>query len=169
MSARAVCALTDSIRPLPRNGETITQSWNHASGIITLGVADLERSYRFYHEGLGFPTTSKPEYVVFFQTRGDLPCALPVRPPSRGRGSRLPSRQKPLSGNNSRLQCAHQGGDGRGCWPWPRRRELRSRSHLATPWAPSCAYFSDPDGYLWEVYWSENLKFNEGPGSLIID
>ena len=25
--------------------------------VITLGVADLERSYRFYKDGLGLPTT----------------------------------------------------------------------------------------------------------------
>src|SRR5688572_29288557 len=29
--------------------------------IVTLGVRDLGRSYEFYHRGLGFPTTRKPE------------------------------------------------------------------------------------------------------------
>jgi len=29
--------------------------------LITLGVTDLARSYRFYKEGLGLPTTRKPE------------------------------------------------------------------------------------------------------------
>ena len=29
--------------------------------IITLGVTDLEKSYRFYHEGLGFPTSGTPD------------------------------------------------------------------------------------------------------------
>lgn len=39
--------------------------------IITLGVKDLEHSYRFYQEGLGLPTTGKPEDgIVFFQTSG---------------------------------------------------------------------------------------------------
>jgi catechol 2,3-dioxygenase-like lactoylglutathione lyase family enzyme len=39
--------------------------------IITLGVADLQRSLRFYGEGLGFPTTRKAEQgIIFFQTSG---------------------------------------------------------------------------------------------------
>jgi catechol 2,3-dioxygenase-like lactoylglutathione lyase family enzyme len=39
--------------------------------LITLGVADLARSYRFYKDGLGLPTTRRPEDgIVFFQTRG---------------------------------------------------------------------------------------------------
>lgn len=39
--------------------------------IVTLGVEDLERSYRFYHDGLGFPTSGQPEKgIIFFQTGG---------------------------------------------------------------------------------------------------
>jgi catechol 2,3-dioxygenase-like lactoylglutathione lyase family enzyme len=29
--------------------------------LITLGVTDLERSYRFYKDGLGLPTTRTPD------------------------------------------------------------------------------------------------------------
>src|SRR5271170_4981931 len=46
--------------------------------IITLGVLDLERSYKFYHEGLGFPTTRKPEQgIIFFQTGGTCLALYP--------------------------------------------------------------------------------------------
>ena len=39
--------------------------------IITLGVKDLERSLRFYRDGLGFPTTrSADQGIIFFQTQG---------------------------------------------------------------------------------------------------
>jgi catechol 2,3-dioxygenase-like lactoylglutathione lyase family enzyme len=39
--------------------------------LITLGVADLARSFRFYRDGLGLPTTRKPEDgIVFFKTSG---------------------------------------------------------------------------------------------------
>ena len=39
--------------------------------IITLGVRDLERTLRFYRDGLGLPTTRKAEQgIVFFQTSG---------------------------------------------------------------------------------------------------
>jgi catechol 2,3-dioxygenase-like lactoylglutathione lyase family enzyme len=39
--------------------------------LITLGVASLERSYRFYKAGIGLPTTRKPEDGnVNYQTSG---------------------------------------------------------------------------------------------------
>ena len=39
--------------------------------IITLGVSDLDRSVKFYRDGLGLPTTYKPgEGIAFFQLKG---------------------------------------------------------------------------------------------------
>ena len=38
--------------------------------LITLGVSDLERSVRFYRDGLGLPKRDGPEGIAFFETRG---------------------------------------------------------------------------------------------------
>lgn len=38
--------------------------------LITLGVADLDRSTRFYRDGLGLPKREGPAGVAFFETRG---------------------------------------------------------------------------------------------------
>ena len=38
--------------------------------LITLGVADLDRSIRFYREGLKLPLRDGPQGVAFFETRG---------------------------------------------------------------------------------------------------
>jgi catechol 2,3-dioxygenase-like lactoylglutathione lyase family enzyme len=35
--------------------------------LITLGVADLERATRFYHDGLGLPQLPTPPSVTFFE------------------------------------------------------------------------------------------------------
>lgn len=46
--------------------------------LVTLGVADLARSYRFYRDGLGLPTTRRPEDgIVFFQTSGATLALFP--------------------------------------------------------------------------------------------
>ena len=46
--------------------------------LITLGVADLERSLRFYRDGLGLPTTwSTDKGVIFFQTAGTCLALYP--------------------------------------------------------------------------------------------
>ena len=136
--------------------------------IITLGVADLERSYRFYHEGLGFPTTSQPEYVVFFQTMGTCLALYPydlladdVAPgfpqdKSRFPGITLAYNTRTREEMDEVLALAERAG------------AKIEKPISPTPWGAFSAYFSDPDGYLWEVYWSENWKFNED-GSLIIE
>jgi catechol 2,3-dioxygenase-like lactoylglutathione lyase family enzyme len=38
--------------------------------LVTLGVSDLERSTRFYCDGLKLPMRDGPEGVSFFETRG---------------------------------------------------------------------------------------------------
>ena len=39
--------------------------------VITLGVSDLQKSFRFYKDGLGFPTKMTPEGgIVLFATSG---------------------------------------------------------------------------------------------------
>src|SRR5579859_2403439 len=39
--------------------------------VVTLGVADLNRSFKFYKDGLGFPTKMTPDGgIVLFATTG---------------------------------------------------------------------------------------------------
>ena len=38
--------------------------------MITLGVSDLERSVRFYEQGLGLPRMPSPPVVAFFTLNG---------------------------------------------------------------------------------------------------
>ena len=38
--------------------------------LITLGVADLERSTAFYRDGLGLPQRDRPDGIAFFETSG---------------------------------------------------------------------------------------------------
>ena len=47
--------------------------------LITLGVKDLERSLRFYRDGLGFPTSwSIDKGVIFFKTGGTVLALYPL-------------------------------------------------------------------------------------------
>ena len=47
--------------------------------IIALGVAGLARSHRFYHQGMGLPTTRNPDSgIVFFQTSGVCLALYPI-------------------------------------------------------------------------------------------
>lgn len=136
--------------------------------IITLGVTDLERSYRFYHEGLGFPTSSKLEDgIIFFQTSGTRLALYPL--------DKLAEDISPdLTPDNPRfhgITLAHN---------THLKEEVDTILELAEKaggkivkpaqtvfWGGYSGYFTDPDGYFWEVAWADSWHFNED-GSLIL-
>jgi catechol 2,3-dioxygenase-like lactoylglutathione lyase family enzyme len=137
--------------------------------IVTLGVRDLRRSYAFYHDGLGFPTTRSPESgIVFFQTGGTCLALYPLDELAEDVAPGFARERGPFPGitlaHNTRsrdevdavLALAEQAGG---------RIE---RSARIASWGGYSGYFSDPDGYLWEVAWSEGWQFHDD-GSLVIE
>jgi uncharacterized protein len=130
--------------------------------IITLGVKDLERSLRFYRDGLGLPTTRKAEQgIIFFQMNGSCLALYPYRELAKdvfekfveGPVGGLAAEKSKFTG----LTLAHN----------VRQREDVDRvlqqaadagGKIEKPgrdaeWGGYSGYFSDPDGYLWEVAW----------------
>ena len=137
--------------------------------IVTLGVSDLQRSYEFYHRGLGFPTTRTPaDGIVFFQTGGaclalypqdklaadvapDFPCAR-----NRFPGITLAHNTRTRAEVDEVLALAAQAGG-----------TIEKPAQTAA-WGGYSGYFSDPDGYLWEVAWGDCWQFHDD-GSLVVD
>ncbi|MDN5765285.1 MAG: VOC family protein [Humibacillus sp.] len=129
--------------------------------VITLGVTDLARSFRFYRDGLGLPPTRKPEDgIVFFQTSGVTLALFPYGELADdvGPGWNLPHSR--FTG----ITLAHN----------VREREdvdrLLAQAEAAgaqvikpardTEWGGCSGYFTDLDGYLWEVAWGA-FEFHE--------
>ena len=122
--------------------------------LITLGVSDLERSLRFYRDGLGFPTTrTAGQGVVFFQTGGaclalypydllakDVSDAFLVERPKFG-GITLAHNVRTREEVDRVLRQAEAAG------------ARIEKPGQPTEWGGYGGYFSDPDGYLWEVVW----------------
>lgn len=122
--------------------------------LITLGVQDLERSLRFYRDGLGLPTNwTGDKGVIFFKTQGTCLALYPLADLARDIGRAVPTEQPKLSG----VTLAHN----------VRQREdvdqVLNQAEAAgakiekpahdTFWGGYAGYFSDPDGHLWEVAW----------------
>jgi len=122
--------------------------------IITLGVADLERSLRFYRDGLGLPTTGTADQgIIFFQTAGVCLALYPFRELARDVAPEFAVEKSKFAG----VTLAHN----------VRSREEVDRILMQaeqagakiekpagdTFWGGYSGYFSDPDGYLWEVAW----------------
>jgi len=121
--------------------------------IVTLGVSDLERSRRFYSQGLGLPEYAPgSNQVVFYDLKGAWLSLFP------------------------RAELARDAGvadDGYGFARFSIAHNLRSKAEvnallsqavaaggrLVKPaqdvfWGGYSGYFADPDGFLWEVAWN---------------
>ncbi|MEM7681937.1 MAG: VOC family protein [Planctomycetota bacterium] len=142
--------------------------------ILTLLVEDMRRSYRFYAEGLGLPTSRKPDDDwIAFRLQGVCLCIYPY---AKFAGEHLPRRLDadraldrgvvpPISlAYNTRqkrevdqvLQLAERAGG------------TIEKPAADTFWGGYSGYFADPDGHLWEVAWAESWKFHPD-GSLVIE
>lgn len=136
--------------------------------IITLGVRDLKQSYQFYHQGLGFPTKWQPEQgIIFFQTSGVRLALYPYDELAEDVDPNFPKQRSRFSGitlaHNTRtksevdkiLDLAEKAGG-----------KIEKPAQMVH-WGGYSGYFSDLDGYLWEVAWAESWEFNDD-GSLVV-
>ena len=139
--------------------------------IITLGVSDLARSYRFYKEGLGLPTTRSPdEEIIFFQTTGVCLALYPIEELADDVGPEFSVKRNEKQ-KFSGITIAHN------TKTKDEVDELLKRAEKAggkivkkaqdASWGGYSGYFSDPDGYLWEVAYSDSWDFHSD-GSLVV-
>ena len=120
--------------------------------VITLGVADMERSVRFYRDGLGFPHRDDKPPVVYFQLEGTWLALFPrealagyANVPAAGQGfggvtlsSNVASREEV-----DRTLAAAEGAGA----------TVVSPAH-EVGWGGYTGWFQDPDGHLWEIVWN---------------
>jgi catechol 2,3-dioxygenase-like lactoylglutathione lyase family enzyme len=136
--------------------------------VITLAVDDLDRSLRFYRDGLGLETTgiigtefvgdeeSAAGAVAVFELHGGLLLSLypradlakdaKVPAPSRASGHfSLGHAVASKEEVDSLLRAAEAAG------------ALLTEEAHDRPWGIYSGYFRDPDGHLWEVLWNPAL------------
>jgi hypothetical protein len=127
--------------------------------LVTLGVLDLKRSISFY-ERLGWRRSmAKAEGVAFFQTGGSVFALYPRE--KLAEDARLPP-------------------EGSGFGGFALAQNVRSKQEvdrilaaavaagakLLKPaedvfWGGYSGYFSDPDGYPWEIAWNPGFEISE--------
>lgn len=127
--------------------------------LITLGVDDLERSVRFYRDGLGLPTEGiigeeiEHGAVAFFELLGGLKLALFARraiahDAGIAVGERSPT-EFTISHNVGSKEAVDAVMD-----------EAKAAGATITKpaqdtfWGGYAGYFQDPDGHLWEIAWN---------------
>ena len=139
----------------------------HAPGVhvVTLGVSDLDRSFRFYRDGLRFPTAMTPEGgVVLFTTNGAKLFLYPFTNLARdsgfeleGRSSRMPG----FAGFTFSYGVATRGDVDLVLLNAERAGGTVLRSAHDVSWGAYVGYFSDPDGYVWEIAYSDLWHFSD--------
>ncbi len=137
--------------------------------IITLGVAELERSLRFYRDGLGFPTSGTPDAgIIFFQTGGTCLALYPVDKLAEDVSSRFAHRAQGFSGVTLAHNTKAKGDVDAILREAERAGGTIEKAAEDVFWGGYSGYFSDPDGYLWEVAYSDQWQFHPD-GSLVIE
>lgn len=139
--------------------ERIQGTMNPRITVITLGVTDLEKSLRFYRDGLGFPTEGivgqefENGAVVFIQLQPGLRLALwPRKSIAHDTGLTLtpPCATEMTLGHNvaskAEVDAIMASAKAAGA-------TLVKAAH-DTFWGGYSGYFQDPDGHLWEVVWN---------------
>jgi catechol 2,3-dioxygenase-like lactoylglutathione lyase family enzyme len=132
--------------------------------LVCLGVRDMEKSLRFYRDGLGFSTDEKENnpHVVFFNTRGTKFELCPLNslaedvdpknppPPARGfAGITLAYNVKNEKEVDELIKLAKKAG------------ALITKEPQKAPWGGYHGYFSDPAGYDWDAAYNPPWSFDE--------
>jgi catechol 2,3-dioxygenase-like lactoylglutathione lyase family enzyme len=130
--------------------------------IITLGVDDLERSLRFYRDGLGLKTDGiigqEFEYgaVAFFDLQAGVKLAIwPRKSLAHDSGLALgkPSATELSLGHNVASKAEVDA---------VMEQARAAGATIVKPaqdtfWGGYSGYFQDPDQHLWEVLWNPQL------------
>jgi hypothetical protein len=126
--------------------------------IVTLGVADLAASVAFYRDGLGWPLRADGtgDDIAFFETdgtwlalypRADLAADATV--PAEGSGFRGVTLAHNV-GSKAAVRAALEEAEEAGA--------MIVKPAQEADWGGYSGYFSDPDGFLWEVAWAPDLS-----------
>ena len=121
--------------------------------IITLGVADLNRSIIFYRDGLGLPPTFKEEEgVAFFQLKGTWLALYPSE--ELAKDACLPPQRARFGGFTLAYNVHNKEEADKFI-----SQALAAGAQLLKPaadtfWGGYSGYFADPDGHPWEVAWN---------------
>lgn len=127
--------------------------------VLTLGVDDLERSLRFYRDGLGLPTEGiigaefEHGAVAFFDLQAGVKLAI------WNRRDLAHEAKVPLAAPSSaEMTIGHNVGSKEEVDEIMKQAQkagavITDPAHDAF-WGGYSGHFQDPDGHLWEIVWN---------------
>ena len=134
--------------------------------IVTLGVADLQKSKAFYKNTLGWePAKGSDENIVFFNHGGIILSLYPMD--KLAEDAKVSGERSGFSGVTLAINQ-----DSREAVVMTFNKAVENGAKaLVKPrdtfWGGYDAYFADPDGHSWEIAWAPFWEFGE-QGSLVV-
>lgn len=134
--------------------------------VVTIGVADLALSQRFYEQGLGWSLSSADEQIKFFQLNGLIFALYPWG--ALADDAQVSNERSGFSGVTF-AYCARSKEDVNDIL----KRAEEAGARITKPaqdvfWGGYSGYFSDLDGHLWEVAYNPYWKIDE-KGNVYLD
>jgi len=127
--------------------------------IVTLGVRDLARSTAFYTRVFGV-TPPPHEGISFFHLPGTVVALYPLDRLAKDIG---PDVTVPKPGTFSGITLAHNARSKADVLAIFEHLRAVGATIVKPPqdvfWGGFSGYFSDPDGYYWEVAWAPGSEF----------
>jgi len=127
--------------------------------MVTLGVADLERSTEFYRDGLGLPERESEGDISFFETASTWLALYPreeladdATVPAEGSGFRGFTLAHNVD-SEARVDAVLDEAEAAGAEIVKPGQEVF--------WGGYSGYFADPDGFLWEVAWNPGFPLDD--------
>lgn len=131
--------------------------------LITLGVKDMRRSLQFYRDGLGFQTsvTKDNPSIVFFNNNGTKLALYPIDALTEDINDQDTPKKQGFSG----ITLAYNAKSVAEVDEVFQKIEDIGGTIVKAPqrafWGGYSGYFSDPDGYYWEVAYGEVWTFDD--------
>ena len=134
--------------------------------VITISVDDLEKSLKFYRDGLGLPTQGivgkgfEHGAVAFFDLQSGVKLAIWARN-DLAHDAKIPaSAPSPTEFSLGHNVASKQEVDA------VMEQAKRAGAKILKPaentfWGGYAGYFQDPDGHLWEVVWNPQMEIKE--------
>ncbi|MDD3398704.1 MAG: VOC family protein [Candidatus Methanomethylophilaceae archaeon] len=132
--------------------------------VICLGVRDMPRSIRFYRDGLGFQTDEEGDEprVVFFDSTGTKLELYPLHLLAQDIDPEDPPR---ITDGFAGMTLAYNVRSKEEVKEVVEKARSAGAKVVKEPqdafWGGHHAYFSDPDGYYWEVAWGPGFAFDD--------
>jgi len=134
--------------------------------VITLGVDDLEKSLKFYRDGLGLPTEGivgkefEHGAVAFFDLQAGLRLAIWNRKDIAHDTKLVQTVPSPTE-----FTIGHNVGSKKEVDKVMEQAKIAGATITVaahdTFWGGYSGYFQDPDGHIWEVVWNPQWEITE--------